>query len=118
MAIQQFAFRDNWQRSTDGQEFSLEKTEPAESDLDHWKEQQGWQPSHRIGGSPGRPRLVPGDANHDRRFDSHDLVFVMTAGKFNTGKPASWEEGDWNADGVFDHDDLSDVFLNNNYQRG
>ena len=50
---------------------------------------------------------VPGDADLNGRFDSEDFVTVFTAGQFNLDTPtASWATGDWNCDGVFDHEDL------------
>jgi hypothetical protein len=42
------------------------------------------------------PRLQPGDANRDFWFDQHDLILVAKGGKFETGQPANWEQGDWN----------------------
>ena len=50
---------------------------------------------------------TPGDANHDGRFDQFDLIAVLNAGKFLSGQPATWEEGDWNVDGVFDSLDIA-----------
>lgn len=39
--------------------------------------------------------LLPGDANQDFSFDQLDIVQVMQAGKYLTGEPATWGEGDW-----------------------
>ena len=62
--------------------------------------------------------LSSGDANQDLRFDQTDLVQVLHSGKYLTGEPATWAEGDWNGapvgtvgnpsqgDGVFDQLDL------------
>lgn len=49
---------------------------------------------------------VFGDANRDRVFNRLDIVQVMQAGKYQTGQPAGWHEGDWNGDGRFDQHDL------------
>ena len=49
---------------------------------------------------------APGDANGDRQFNSADITQVLAAGKYETGQPASWEEGDWNSDGVFNSADI------------
>ena len=49
---------------------------------------------------------IPGDANHDGRFDQLDLVRVLQSAKYLTGQRATWEEGDWNGDNVFDQFDL------------
>lgn len=37
---------------------------------------------------------VPGDANQDGVFDSLDLLDIIAAGKYETGKRATWREGD------------------------
>jgi Asp-tRNA(Asn)/Glu-tRNA(Gln) amidotransferase A subunit family amidase len=62
--------------------------------------------------------LEAGDANQDLLFDQLDLVQVQVAGKYLTGLPATWGEGDWNGapggspgqppigDGVFDQLDI------------
>ena len=42
------------------------------------------------------PLLQAGDANEDFSFDEADLVQVQQAGKYLTGEPATWGEGDWN----------------------
>ena len=64
------------------------------------------------------PPLQAGDADQDRDFDQLDLVQVQVAGKYLTGEPATWGEGDWNGapavfsakppegDGVFNQLDI------------
>jgi len=47
-----------------------------------------------------------GDADLNGAFDLGDIVIVFAAGKYNTGLTATWAEGDWNADLVFDLKDL------------
>jgi hypothetical protein len=42
------------------------------------------------------PPLQAGDADQDWDFDQLDLVQVQVAGKYLTGEPATWGEGDWN----------------------
>lgn len=42
------------------------------------------------------PLLRPGDADQDLDFDQLDLVKVIRGGKYQTGSPATWGEGDWN----------------------
>ena len=54
--------------------------------------------------------LAPGDANEDYYFDESDFVFVMKAGKFDTGQPATWAEGDWSGDGLFTTQDFVRAF--------
>ena len=62
--------------------------------------------------------LQPGDANHDFSFDQLDIVQVLQAGKYLSGQPATWGDGDWNGgpggypgeppagDGLFDQLDI------------
>lgn len=62
--------------------------------------------------------LQAGDADQDLDFDQLDLVKVLSAGKYRTGEPSTWGEGDWNGapggspgdpppgDGVFDQLDI------------
>lgn len=47
-----------------------------------------------------------GDANLDGEFNLPDIVSVLSSGLYNTGRSASWAQGDWNADLVFDIEDL------------
>lgn len=42
------------------------------------------------------PELMPGDADQDSDFDQMDLVRALSAGRYLTGEPATWGEGDWN----------------------
>ncbi len=46
-------------------------------------------------GVDGPPLLMPGDADMDLEFDQLDLVRVQIAGKYLTGQPATWGQGDW-----------------------
>ena len=41
-------------------------------------------------------RLPAGDADMDLDFDQLDLVLAMQTGKYLTGEPVTWGEGDWN----------------------
>ena len=64
--------------------------------------------------------ISAGDADLDGDFDQLDLVQVQIAGKYLTGQPATWGEGDWNStlilfrqddtppagDGLFDQLDI------------
>jgi hypothetical protein len=47
-----------------------------------------------------------GDANNDRQFNQVDLILVLQAGTYLTGRPATWSQGDWNGDGVFNPLDI------------
>jgi hypothetical protein len=50
---------------------------------------------------------VPGDANFDGVFDRLDIVQVQQSGRYLSGQPAGWAEGDWNGDGLFGPLDLT-----------
>ena len=43
---------------------------------------------------------------------------VFVAGKYETDQPASWAEGDWNADKVFDTSDFVIAFTDGGYEQG
>lgn len=51
-----------------------------------------------------------GDSNGDLQFNSADLVTVFVAGKYETGQPATFNEGDWNGDGFFTSQDFVRAF--------
>jgi hypothetical protein len=59
-----------------------------------------------------------GDSNLDGEFNSSDLVNVFTAGKFETGSPATWSEGDWTGDKVFNSSDFVEAFQGGGYEIG
>ena len=68
--------------------------------------------------APTPVQLQAGDANRDLEFNQLDLFQVLRAGKYLTGMPATWGEGDWNGapggtpdappagDGLFDRVDI------------
>ncbi|MCA9217967.1 MAG: hypothetical protein KDB27_33080, partial [Planctomycetales bacterium] len=57
-----------------------------------------------------------GDSNLDGSFTTGDLVLVFEAAKYETGAAATWEEGDWNGDLLFDSNDFVFVFTYGDYQ--
>ena len=59
-----------------------------------------------------------GDANLDGEFDTGDFVEVFTAGKYETGQPALWGEGDWDGDQRFDSSDFVVAFTDGGYENG
>jgi autotransporter-associated beta strand protein len=61
---------------------------------------------------------APGDTNLDWQVDVRDAANVLTAGKFNTGDPATWAEGDFNYDGVVDVLDAADFITTGLYNAG
>jgi hypothetical protein len=82
----------------------------------------GWQVA-------ARP-LMAGDANQDYVFDQSDIVQVLVAGKFLSGEPATWGQGDWNGapagrqgrpprgDGLFDQLDVVAALQGGVYRTG
>ena len=59
-----------------------------------------------------------GDANFDGQFNSGDFVQVFSAGKFETGEEAGWEQGDWSGDHTFSSGDLVAAFVDGGYEQG
>ena len=51
--ILDFAYSDDWYRSTDGDGFSLTATAPELTDPTAWSDPATWAPSASVGGSPG-----------------------------------------------------------------
>jgi hypothetical protein len=76
--------------------------------------------------SPLFPTFVPvraGDADEDLDFDQFDLVQILAAAKYRTGRPATWGEGDWTGDGVFDQFDIvaaqqEGIYMSGRYAAG
>jgi len=61
---------------------------------------------------------APGDTNLDWAVDVNDALNFVTAGKYDTGLPASWIEGDFNYDGVVDINDAFDFSTTGLYNTG
>ncbi|MCA9150259.1 MAG: PEP-CTERM sorting domain-containing protein, partial [Planctomycetales bacterium] len=59
-----------------------------------------------------------GDSNLDGQFNSSDLVAVFSAGKFETGAAANWDEGDWTGDQLFNSSDFVEAFQGGGYEAG
>jgi hypothetical protein len=51
--IQDFQYRDDWFRSTDGLGYSLTVKDPKTTDANSLNDANAWQPSTAVGGSPG-----------------------------------------------------------------
>lgn len=60
---------------------------------------------------------VVGDANHDGRFDSADLIQIFQFGQYEDSVigNSTWDSGDWNGDGDFDSADLVAAFQAGTY---
>jgi hypothetical protein len=59
-----------------------------------------------------------GDSNMDGLFNSSDFVQVFQSGKFETGTPATWEEGDWDGDLRFATSDFVAAFQDGGFEQG
>ena len=59
-----------------------------------------------------------GDSDFNGEFSSADFVKVFAAAKYESGLPATWEEGDWNGDGVFSSSDFVIAFSGAGYENG
>lgn len=70
----------------------------------------------RIDVQPISPSRLVGDVNLDGLFDSGDFVCVFRAGKYETGNPAAWPDGDWTGDGLFNSGDLVSAFVAGAYE--
>ena len=57
-----------------------------------------------------------GDANGDNKVDSSDLTLAFKTANFRNGQPATWEEGDFNGDRVFDKQDLQFMQQGGSYE--
>ena len=76
------------------------------------------------------PVLQAGDADMDLDVDQLDFVQALQAGKYLTGEPATWGEGDWDAapggepgnpptgDGLFNQHDIISTLNSNIYLTG
>jgi hypothetical protein len=63
-------------------------------------------------------KKVPvGDADLNGSFTSDDFVTVFTSGLYETGAPATWEQGDWSGDLVFDSNDFVAAFIDGYYEQ-
>ncbi|MGI9178786.1 MAG: autotransporter-associated beta strand repeat-containing protein, partial [Pirellulales bacterium] len=69
----------------------------------------GWL--DRGNGSLSFAYAAPGDTNLDWQINVLDAATMLTAGKFNTGAPATWAQGDFNYDGIVDVLDAA-AFIN------
>jgi hypothetical protein len=79
---------------------------------------------------PAEDALQAGDADQNCSFDQLDLVRVLQAGKYLSGDPATWGEGDWNGapggspseppagDGLFDQLDIIAALSTGQYLQG
>lgn len=59
-----------------------------------------------------------GDTNLDWSIDIFDIMNIVTGGKFNSGLPATWRDGDFNDDGLVDGLDFVALMSTGLYSRG
>ena len=60
---------------------------------------------------------VPGDSDLNGEFNQLDIVQVLQGGKYLSGDPAEWSEGDWNGDGAANQLDIVHVLQADTYLR-
>ena len=91
------------------------------------------------GGDVTNIAIIAGDSDLNGAFDTGDIVFALSGGKFESGNPATWPEGDWNAagdpaftyasldtgggdpppgNGVFDTSDIVAALAGGNFEQG
>ena len=61
---------------------------------------------------------APGDTNLDSSIDVVDMAAFMSAGKYESGLPATWAEGDFNYDGFVDLLDAADFMATGLFDAG
>jgi hypothetical protein len=61
---------------------------------------------------------APGDTNLDWNVDILDAANFLAGGKFDSGTPATWNEGDFGYDGVVDILDAADFLTTGLYNTG
>jgi hypothetical protein len=59
-----------------------------------------------------------GDSNFDGEFNSGDFVKVFTDGRYETGQPAGYAEGDWDGNNLFNSGDFVAAFSDGGYEKG
>jgi hypothetical protein len=86
--------------------------------------EEGWRAAINI------DPLQAGDANQDLDINFDDIFQVVARGKYETGQPATWGEGDWDGapggepgippigDGVFDFNDAFAALASGKYETG
>jgi hypothetical protein len=62
-------------------------------------------------------KVPVGDADLSGSFTSDDLATVFTSGLYETGSLATWVQGDWNGDLVFDSNDFVAAFIDGYYEQ-
>ena len=66
----------------------------------------------------GQGFAAAGDTNLDWQVDIIDAANFLAGGKFDTGSPASWNEGDFTYDGVVDILDAASFLSNGLFDAG
>lgn len=69
-------------------------------------------------GSVGFAFAAPGDTNLDWTIDILDAANFLAAGKFDSGQPATWNEGDFGYDGIVDILDAADFLSTGLFDAG
>jgi hypothetical protein len=118
--IQQFAFDDLWQPTTDGDGFSLVIIDQNAA-KDSWNDAASWRASFELGGSPGTEDVMLADVNADFAVNAADVLLVQSAMSAAGSAAASpVARTDVNGDGqVTDADvELVSLYLGTTYLPG
>ncbi|MCP4193759.1 MAG: hypothetical protein GY768_24365 [Planctomycetaceae bacterium] len=133
--IQQFTYDDEWFTNTDGEGFSLNHQDLT-GNTTTWNSAAAWTSSVRVGGTPGSAETIAGDFNNDAQIDQTDIGLLCQAiptgeTRFDLNEDgivgqrdlevlvedlANTSFGDANLDGVFNADDLLQIFQAGEYE--
>ncbi|MEZ6119801.1 MAG: lamin tail domain-containing protein [Pirellulaceae bacterium] len=134
--VLQFEYSDqaNWPTAADGDGYSLEIIDPANTAANEWSDAAKWQASAVLGGTPGRAATgLPGDLNGDGQQTAEDIdTFCRTndlafdfdgSGALDFGDLQILVQqyfqtsfGDANLDGIFNSSDFVSVFVAGQYE--
>ncbi len=92
-----FRYDDAWQPTTDGDGYSLVRTDTSGAKAD-WSVDTAWRASFAVGGSPGTGDVLFGDLSGDLRVGLADLAIVQR--NLGTLSGATYQHGDLNGDGA------------------
>jgi len=63
-------------------------------------------------------QAATGDIDADRFVDFNDVWGMLTSGKYNTGDPAVWTDGEFTLDGIVDFNDVWALLTGSLYNQG
>lgn len=99
-----FRYDDAWHPMSDGDGYSLVRTDTAGAKAD-WNLSTGWRTSSQIGGSPGSGDTLFGDLDGDFRVGLADLAILQ--GNLGVASGATYALGDLTGDGAVNRADVA-----------